>query len=256
MILHFLQQFFSSVVLLTALSIMGVELVRAEEIHQDPPTLTVSEEGRVQLAPDKAVVHLSVETAGELLEDVQEENRERMKRVMTRLQKLGIKKERIQTSSLTVAPQYPPRSRRQTNQPALPQIPKIIGYTVNHSLAVEVLDLEIVGRVVDSTFKAGANRFSHITWALQDNRPARLESLRSAAQKAREKAQTLARALNVQLIELLAVTEGGMSPIPQRNTRGRAMMSMAMEDSGSVPVSPGELTIRASVMLTYKIGNP
>ena len=240
--------------ILAALSVFGIDRVWGDEAHHDPPTLTVSEEGRVQLAPDKAVVSLSVETAGESLEEVQDENRERMNRVMTRLQKLGIKKERIQTSSLSVTPQYPPRPRRQSNQPAIPQIPKIIGYTVSNTLTVEVLELEIVGRVVDSALQAGANRFSHITWALQDSRPARLEALKNAAQRAREKAQTLARALNVQLTQLLAVTEGGMPSIPQRSTRGRPMMSMAMEDAGSVPVSPGELTVRAVVTLVYEIG--
>ncbi len=240
--------------MLAGLCFLGNDRAQGEEAGQDPPSLTVSEEGRVQLSPDKAVVTLSVETAGASLEKVQEENNERMKRVMTLLQKLGIKKERIQTSSLSVTPQYPPRSRRQSHQPAIPQVPKIIGYTVNNTLTVEVLDLAIVGRAVDSALQAGANRFSHITWALRDNRPARLEALKSAAKKAREKAKTLAQTLNINLIRLLSVTESGMPSVPQRSRRGRAMMSMEMEDAGSVSVSPGELTVRASVTLVYEIG--
>ena len=204
-----------------------------EESHQDPQTLTVSEYGTIQLAPDKAVVSLSVETAGESLEDVQADNQERVARVMARLQKLGIKKERIQTSALSVTPQYPPRPRRQSTQSEVPQIPKIIGYKVSNSLTVEVFNLEIVGRVVDSALQAGANRFSHITWALRDDRPARLKALKAAAQGAQVKAETLAQALDVKLIQLLAVNEGRATPIPQRSTRGRAMMSMAIGRWGS-----------------------
>ena len=240
--------------ILVSLCLLGNDRARGEDARQDSPILTVSEEGRMQLSPDKAVVTLAVETAGDSLEKVQEENNERMKKVMTRLQKLGIKKERIQTSSLSVTPQYPPRSRRQSSELPISQVPKIIGYTVNNTLTVEVLDLAIVGRVVDRALQAGANRFSHITWALRDNRPARLDALKNAAEKARNKAQTLAQALNVKLIRLLSVTEGGIPPIAQRSTRGRAMMSMAMEDAGSVFVSPGELTVRASVTLVYEIG--
>ena len=239
---------------IVGLCVLGIDRSWGDEGRQDPPSLTVSEQGTIQLAPDKAVVALSVETAGESLEKVQADNRERMERVIARLQKLGIKKERIQTSSLTVTPQYPPRPRRQSNQPAVPQIPKIIGYKVSNSLTVEVIKLEIVGRVVDSALQAGANRFSHITWALRDDSPARLKAMKAAAQKAREKAETLSQVLNVKLIQLLAVKEGGATPIPQRSTRGRAMMSMATEDSGSVPVSPGELTVRATVTLVYEIG--
>ncbi len=253
---NFLQRLTYFSIILSTLCLLGIDKVWAGEDHHESPSLMVSGEGRVELAPDKAIVHLSVETAGDTLEDVQGDNRKRMKLVMGRLEKLGIKKEYIQTSSLAVTPQYPPRPRRQSSSPAIPYVPKIIGYRVSHSLAVEVLDLKIVGRVVDSALQAGANRFSHISWALQDNRPVKLKALKIAAQKAREKAKALAQALDVQLVQLLAVTEGVGERIPQRSTRGRAMMSMAMEDGGSVPVAAGELTIRATVTLMYEIGNP
>ncbi|GJL56647.1 MAG: hypothetical protein NPIRA02_37790 [Nitrospirales bacterium] len=244
--------FFLSVVLII-FSLLGIDRVHSAEIDQEPRTLTVSEEGNVRVTPDKAVVTLSVETAGEVLEDVQDENRENMKRVLDRLQKLGIKPERMQTSSLSITPHYPPRSRQPSRQSTRPYIPKIIGYTVTNTLTVEVWDLAIVGRVVDSALQAGANRFSHITWGLRDKRPSQLEALERAAQKSRAKARVLAQTLHVKLIQLLAVTEGGPSALPRRATRGRAMMSMAMEDAGSTPVSPGELTVRASVTLVYEI---
>ena len=117
-----------------------------------------------------------------------------------------------------------------------------------------MFDLTRVGRVVDQALKAGANRFSHITWGLRDSYPAQLDALTRAAHRAREKAKTLAQALDVRLLRLLSVTERGGSPIPNQRTRERAMMSMAMENAGSsVPVSPGELSIRASVTLVYEI---
>ena len=47
-----------------------------------PPTLTASAEGKIYLPPDKALVRLAVETAGESLEKVQEENRKRCVRFL------------------------------------------------------------------------------------------------------------------------------------------------------------------------------
>ena len=87
-----------------------------------------------------------------------------MGQILDRLQKLGLEEKHIQTSSLQVTPHYPPRPRRQVNEPTVPVVPKIIGYTVNHSLTVEVHELDKIGRVVDVALKAGANRFSQITW--------------------------------------------------------------------------------------------
>jgi uncharacterized protein YggE len=136
----------------------------SDENHSLPPTLTVSAEGKVRVPPDKALVRLAVETAGESLETVQEQNRKKMRQILDRIKELGVEEKHMQTSSLNVTPHYPPRPRRQGSEPSLPEVPKIIGYTVNHSLTVEVHELDSIGRVVDAALKAGANRFSQITW--------------------------------------------------------------------------------------------
>jgi len=175
-----------------------------------------------------------------------------MRQILDRLQELGIEEKHMQTSSLNVIPHYPPRPRRQGGDPSLPEVPKIIGYTVNHSLTVEVHQLDSVGRVVDAALKAGANRFSQITWALKDERPAQLEALKVASQDARGKAKALAEALGVKLDRLLEVTEG-RAPVLSRRQLAAPRMSMAMAESSDVPLSPGELAVRATVTLVYEI---
>jgi len=225
----------------------------SDENHLLPPTLTVSAEGKVRVPPDKALVRLAVETAGESLETVQEQNRKRMRQILDRLQELGIEEKHMQTSSLNVIPHYPPRPRRQAGEPSLPEVPKIIGYTVNHSLMVEVHKLDSIGRVVDAALKAGANRFSQITWALKDERPAQIEALQVAAQEARGKAKALAQALGVKLVRLLEVTEGRAPVLPRRHQLATARMSMAMAEASEVPLSPGELAVHATVTLVFEI---
>ena len=226
---------------------------RSAENQPIPPTLTVAAEGKVRLPPDKALVSLAVETAGESLETVQDENRKKMRQILERLQQLGIEEKRIQTSSLNVTPHYPPRPRRQGSESSVPEVPKIIGYTVNHSLMVEVQDLDRIGRVVDAALKAGANRFSRITWALEDERPAQLEAIKVAAQGAREKAKTLAQALGVKLGRLLEATEGGARLVSPRHQLASTRMSMAMSEASEVPLSPGELAVQATVNLVFEI---
>ena len=224
----------------------------SDENHDFPQTLAVSAEGKIRIPPDKALVRLAVETAGESLETVQEQNRKKMRQILDRLQEVGIEEKHMQTSSLNVTPHYPPRPRRQGGDLSLPEVPKIIGYTVNHSLTVEVHKLDSVGRVVDEALKAGANRFSQITWALKDERPAQLEALKVASQDARGKAKVLAEALGVKLERLLEVSEGRAPVLPRRQLAA-PRMSMAMAESSGVPLSPGELAVRATVTLVYEI---
>lgn len=224
-----------------------------EDLMLDVPTLSVFAVGRVDLKPDTAHVSLAVETAGKHFAQVQLENREKMQRVLEALGKFGIEPERIQTISFDVTPQYAPRGRGGTFESNNPQPPKIIGYTARNTLRVEVYDIEVVGKVVDLALSAGANRFSGIQWVLRDRHPVYLKALEKASHKALEKAKVLAKALGVSLVRLVQVQEGGGPVYPKRQPY--AMRSMAMAEAGgdSVPVSPGEISVQATVSLVYDI---
>ncbi|MGD9851038.1 MAG: SIMPL domain-containing protein [Nitrospirales bacterium] len=231
----------------------SVGLVWADTEAQEIPQLTVNGEGKFEVAPDKAVVSFAVETAGELLSDVQKDNQTRMNKVFEEFRKLEIPPQLIQTTSFQVMPEYPPPPRRSSGESLEQSTPRIIGYRVIHQVNVEVRDIEKVGKVVDRTLKAGANRFSGISWGLQQEEPVKLQALQQAAEKASAKAKTLAQALQVKLVRILNATEGGVSiMVPQRRQR---MMptAMAMESGGDASLSAGEISVHGSVTLVYEI---
>jgi hypothetical protein len=220
---------------------------------QDQPRLTVSSEGKVNVPPDKAVLSFAVETVGEKLAKVQQENQERMARVLKECQQLAIEPKYIQTTSLNVIPEYPPPPRRSSGESLEQTIPRIIGYRVVHQVNVEVRNLDIVGQVVDRVLKVGANRFSGISWGLQDEQPHKLQVLQLAGSKAQAKAEALAQSLKLKLVKIRNVMEGGVSVVvPSRRYR-IANMAMAMEGGGDASVSAGELTVSGTVTLVYEI---
>lgn len=214
------------------------------------PQLTVSAEGTINVLPDKAVLSFAVETVGEKLSDVQKENQERVAKVLEECRQFNIPSELIQTTSLNVIPEYPPPPRRQSDGTLENSIPRIIGYRVVHQVNVEVRNLEIVGKVVDRVLHVGANKFSGIAWGLQNEQPTKLEVLKQASAKAQAKAEALAQALNLKLVRMINVSEGGISPSPPE---GRFRMAMAMDSGGEASVSAGEISIRGSVLLVYEI---
>lgn len=220
------------------------------EDEQDRSTLTVSAEGKIDVPPDKAVLSFAVETVGEKLSEVQQENQERVAKVLEECQSLHIPSQLIQTTSLNVIPEYPPPPRRPSDGTLENSIPRIIGYRVVHQVNVEVRNLEIVGKLVDRVLKVGANRFSGISWGLQNEQPTRLEVLKQASAKAQAKAETLAQALNLKLARMVSVLEGGVSLAPPE---GRYRMAMAMDSGGEASVSGGEISIRSTVTLIYEI---
>lgn len=214
------------------------------------PTLTVTGTGSLGATPDTAFLMFGVETAAKSLEEAQRQNTLVMRKVTERLRDMQIEKERIQTSSFTVAPQYKPPGKRPTDVPAPP--PEIIGYVVSNHITVEVRHTEKVGIVIEASLSAGANHFQGLHWALRDEQQAKLEALKQAAARAREKATALSGALNAKLIRLINANESGHIVRPLSHT-SRSTMAM---DAGSSepPMSSGEMKVEATVTLIYEIG--
>lgn len=236
--------------LIVLLSLLFVPVrVAAHDEAREKPALTVTGQGQIVLAPDTVFVTFGIETAGKTLAEVQGQNQVIGNKVADRLRGLQIEKERIQTASYTVSPQYKPPAKR-AEAPTAP--PEIIGYIVSTTMTVEVRKLEKVPAVVEEAIAAGANQFQGLHWALRDEQQAKLAALKQAAAKAREKAGALSEALKVPLIRLLTVTEEShvVRPLPKM-----ARSMMAVEGGGAeMPVFSGEIKVDATVTLIYEIG--
>lgn len=218
-----------------------------DETRPEMPTLTVSETGTVSHAPDTAFVTFGVDSPSKSLAEAQKRNSAVMSKVMDRLRELQIDKERVQTSSFTVSPQYRPPPNRPSDAPSA--FPEIVGYIVSNMVTVEIRVLDRVGTVIEEVLKAGANSFQGVHWALRDEQSVRLSALKQAAAKAREKAAVLSEALHLKLVRVLSVSEGGHMIRPASHVARMAMEASA----GEVPISPGELKIEATVTLVYEI---
>jgi uncharacterized protein len=221
-----------------------------DEAESEKPTLTVTGNGQMALAPDTVFVTLGMETAGKSLAEAQRMNHAVMKKVVERLRGLQIENERIQTASFTVSPQYKQPPKRPAEAPPGP--PEIVGYVVSNAVTVEVRNLDKVGTVIEESLTAGANHFQGLHWALRDEQQAKLGALKQAAAKAGEKAAALSETLKVKLVRLMSATEEShvVHPMPKVS---RSMMAME-GGGGEAPIFSGEIKVEATVTLIYEIG--
>jgi len=237
------------VAFLMVLLLVPIAAEAHDETKPEIPTLTVTGTGHLAVAPDTAFVTFGMETAGKSLAEAQRLNSQVMQRVTERLRELQIEKERIQTSSFTVSPQYKPPLKRPADAPATP--PEIIGYMMGNSVTVEIRNTEKVAAVIEESLAAGANHFQGLHWGLRDEQQAKLSALKQAAAKAREKATALSEVLKVKLVRLISANEGShmVRPAPYAS---RAMMAM---DAGGnePPIFSGEMKVEATVTLIYQI---
>src|SRR5436853_570617 len=97
----------------------------------------------------------------------------------------------------------------------------------------------------EATVRLGIVRQAPAAQAAQE------QALKEAVEEARSKAQVMADAVRVAIIEVLEVSEGGVSAVDRFEPAmaGRALAAAAPE----TPVSPGQIEVRASVTIRYRI---
>src|SRR5206468_9325547 len=114
--------------------------------------------GEARLPPDMATITLGVSNEAPSAAEALRANGVAMNAVIAALKKAGIAERDLQTSNLSINPQY-------VYQQNLP--PKLSGYQVSNQLTVTVNDLARLGPVVDATVNAGANNVSAISFGLK-----------------------------------------------------------------------------------------
>jgi uncharacterized protein YggE len=218
---------------------------RAQETSTRSITVTASAE--VRAVPDRAVIQLGVESRASTAQAAMAQNNALMSQVVEALRALGIPEQNLQTSYINLSPLYsnPPP----TNPPTPAQL---IGFQANNVIVAELTDLTKVAPAIDAAVTAGANQIQGISFRLSDEQPFRLQALRNAGARAREKGVALAAGLSIDglpvtLGPVLSASEAEYQVIPVE--RGAAPAA----DGVSTPVLPGELIIRAQVQVRFAI---
>ncbi|VDC30048.1 SIMPL domain-containing protein [Pseudogemmobacter humi] len=203
-----------------------------------PKTITVTGEASVARAPDMATVMIGVTSVAATAAEALAANSGDMQAVIERLRASGIGEKDMQTTGLSVNPNWTSYSSGASSE-------KIDGFTAMNSLTVGIRDLDALGAVLDAVVADGANTLNGVTFGLIDPGPALDEARKEAVADARARAELLAGAAGVKLGDLVSMTEGSGylgGPAP-----------MFREQAASVPVERGEVSYQASVTLVWEL---
>jgi uncharacterized protein YggE len=203
--------------------------------------LSVSAEGKVEGAPDLGTISLGVMTEAPTAAAALQENANRMTALTRALRSAGLAERDIQTSNLSVNPQY----QYGENVP-----PRITGYQASNNVTAKVRDLTRLGRVVDAAVAAGGNTVNGVTFGFQDPDVSLDAARTDAIAQATRRAELYAHALNLRIHRVISVSEGGgySPPMPM------PVMMMARDSAqASTPVSPGEISTTSSVNVVFEL---
>ena len=209
-----------------------------------PTTLNLGAFGEVRTAPDMATIVLGVMTQGATAEAAMRANAERMNSMMAALRRQGIAERDIQTSGISLNPQYVYEQN---------QAPRLNGYQANNQVVIRVMDLARLGQSLDAAVGAGANEVQGISFGLRTPATAEDEARRRAVTALQAKAGVYATALGGRVGRLVTLNEGGgYSPPPPRPVPMAAMARIQGEVS-QTSVSPGEIVVRVDINGVYEL---
>lgn len=204
-------------------------------------TLNLSAYGEVKAEPDMATITIGVMTEAPTAVAAMDQNRTRMNQVVGALKRAGIAERDIQTSNISLNPQYVYVQNEQ---------PKLTGYQASNQVVITVNDLSRLGAAIDATVAAGANNVQGIAFGLKDATTAENQARMKAVQALTAKSALYAQATGHRVGRLVALSEGGgytpPSPMPM------AVMARA-EKFDSTSVSPGQLNVRIDVSGLFEL---
>lgn len=200
--------------------------------------ITVNGMGRVEVAPDRAVISFGVENTGKDLAPLKKANDQAAKKAVDALIRSGVSRKDIYTSNYNISHNYDYRQKAENREKV---------YTVRNQFRLTLDNVEKVGEVITTLERNGVNTIQGVNYTTSKAKEMKLQALERAYMDARVKAEHLAK-LEGKRIELLSVAEGGYMPRPE------AYMAADMARNKTTPVyAPLEVNVDASVTAVFRV---
>ena len=221
--------------------IMLTSPVLADE-NNNLSVINVSGQGTVKVAPDRATVSLAVITEAQTARQAQLDNAQRVNKVMQALTNRGISEQDIKTKNYNLRPNYVYLDK---------EAPKVVSYSVQNEINVNVKNTDQVGNILDIAVDSGINQVNSINFYVENDQSLKVQALQKAVADARAKADVLAAALGKKIVGIKSAGGSWNTNIPGPIYYAKDMAMGGGMTSNSI--SPGESEITAVADIVYII---
>ena len=165
-----------------------------------------------------------------------------MERVRAALRRAGIEDKDIQTSSINLNPEY----QYDQNRP-----PRLTGYRASNTVNVKFRDLKRTGAILDALVAEGANRSTARTSPSTSRNRRSTRRGPKPSPMAGRRAELYARALGMQVVRLLSVSESGGYAVPP--PMPMVMMAQERGAAADTKIDPGTQQLQVSVSMSFEL---
>lgn len=230
-------------VLLAGCSIGGGDTYNGVAVPNDG--LTVQGTGSVKVVPDGVAFNFSVSVIAESTELAVSQTASAAENARAALKDAGVDDADIATQSVSVYPEYAYSSDGSQS---------LKGYRGTQSFAVTIRDTKSAGEIVDAVVAAAGDdmQISSVTPVLIDTEDAANDAREKAIDAAKVKAKDYADLLDVDLGDVLVISEvsapSGVTPVMARD-------SMAVETGAKTQIDLGVQEVSVTVEVRWAISN-
>lgn len=201
------------------------------------PMINVTGEGKVKIAPDQALISISLESKGTKADDVKRENDKKMDAVLKFIKKSNIAKEDYQTQRVSLNPNYDYEKKKHN-------------YIATQSVQILLKDLLKYDDLMEGLIEVGINKIENVEFKSSKMKELESDARKLAIKDAKAKAEDFVSVLGQKIGKAILITDNSQNNIPQ--PRMYAMKSMAMDESAQrETLATGEIDITANVSVSF-----
>jgi uncharacterized protein len=214
----------------------SAQAATAQTSPQPAGRITVTGTGTATGTPNQLVVSMGVQISSGSVSAALASANQVVSQVTAALTGQGVAAADIQTSGLSIYPNYESSS------------PVPTSYQVTESLTATLNEISAAGRQIEDAVGAGGNAITvdGVSLNLTDDGPLFAAARASAMRDARVKAEQFARAAGEPLGQVLSIT-----PVASSSPPVFAPNSATSAGSAAVPISPGNQQVSVSVTVVY-----
>ena len=221
-----------------AVLILGLLLMTMSYAQEQKqiPMVTVSGEGKVKVAPDQALISISIETKGTKAEEVKRENDKKMDAILKFIKKSNIAAEDFQTQRISLNPNYDYEKKK-------------YNYIATQTVQILLRDLSKYDVLMEGLVNEGINRIDNVEFKSSKLTQLQSDARKLAMKEAKAKAEDFVSVLGQKVGKAILISDNSQTYHPQ--PRMYAMKSsMAMDESApreTLAIGEIEITVNVSV---------
>ena len=236
----------SLIISLTILVLAALVVFTILEIRNPKNRISSNGEAEISVIPDKVVFYLNIEAKGNNSKEANEKNSKIYNSLINELEKIGLKKEEIKTTSFNIFEDIE----------WTPYGSKSKGWKAVHSIEIRLnsSEGEKIAKVIDKTIEVGAN-VGWINFELSKNleTKTKAEAIKLASEDARSRAEALVFGQGKKLGKLISIEET-FEYVPWRVFESKEdLLSNEISSEIKSNIAPSERKISARVKAIYEV---